>query len=71
MFCFCRVVYFPAYELLIDDLRDYRFYAEDMLHPSPLVRVPSSCNSVAGSMARRVWPDSRLSRGLIQGCRVA
>ena len=26
--------YFPAYELLVDDLRDYRFYAEDMLHPS-------------------------------------
>jgi hypothetical protein len=26
--------YFPAYELLTDDLRDYRFYAEDMLHPS-------------------------------------
>jgi hypothetical protein len=27
--------YFPAYELVMDDLRDYRFYAEDMLHPSP------------------------------------
>ena len=27
--------YFPAYELLMDDLRDYRFYAGDMLHPSP------------------------------------
>lgn len=26
--------YFPAYELLIDDLRDYRFYAADMIHPS-------------------------------------
>ncbi len=30
-----RCHYFPAYELLVDDLRDYRFYAEDMLHPSP------------------------------------
>lgn len=29
-----RVHYFPAYELLMDDLRDYRFYAEDMVHPS-------------------------------------
>ncbi|HLK97863.1 MAG TPA: GSCFA domain-containing protein, partial [Hymenobacter sp.] len=29
-----EVSYFPAYELLLDDLRDYRFYAEDMLHPS-------------------------------------
>lgn len=28
------VSYFPAYELLMDDLRDYRFYAADMLHPS-------------------------------------
>lgn len=26
--------YFPAYELLLDDLRDYRFYAADMTHPS-------------------------------------
>ncbi|MDD4922119.1 MAG: GSCFA domain-containing protein [Bacteroidales bacterium] len=31
---FEQVFYFPAYELLMDDLRDYRFYAEDMLHPS-------------------------------------
>lgn len=26
--------YFPAYELVLDELRDYRFYAPDMLHPS-------------------------------------
>jgi GSCFA family len=26
--------YFPAYELVMDDLRDYRFYSDDMLHPS-------------------------------------
>lgn len=26
--------YFPAYEIVTDDLRDYRFYAEDMVHPS-------------------------------------
>ncbi|MGB4291887.1 MAG: GSCFA domain-containing protein [Bacteroidales bacterium] len=26
--------YFPAYELLMDDLRDYRFYSADMIHPS-------------------------------------
>ncbi|MCR5819913.1 MAG: GSCFA domain-containing protein [Bacteroidaceae bacterium] len=29
-----QVCYFPAYELVLDELRDYRFYAEDMLHPS-------------------------------------
>ena len=28
------VVYFPAYEIVNDELRDYRFYASDMLHPS-------------------------------------
>ncbi|MDR1982158.1 MAG: GSCFA domain-containing protein [Tannerellaceae bacterium] len=31
-----RVAYFPAYELMMDDLRDYRFYAGDMLHPSSI-----------------------------------
>lgn len=29
-----RVFYFPAYELLVDELRDYRFYADDLVHPS-------------------------------------
>ena len=29
-----NVCYFPAYEIVNDELRDYRFYAEDMLHPS-------------------------------------
>ena len=28
------VSYFPAYEILMDELRDYRFYAEDLVHPS-------------------------------------
>jgi hypothetical protein len=28
------IYYFPAYEMVIDDLRDYRFYKEDMLHPN-------------------------------------
>lgn len=28
--------YFPAYEIMMDDLRDYRFYANDMLHPSSI-----------------------------------
>ena len=29
-----QVAYFPAYEILTDDLRDYRFYADDLVHPS-------------------------------------
>jgi len=28
------VTYFPAYEIVLDELRDYRFYQSDMLHPS-------------------------------------
>ena len=31
-----RSYYFPSYEILLDELRDYRFYATDMVHPSPL-----------------------------------
>lgn len=30
------VSYFPSYEILLDELRDYRFYAEDLVHPSPV-----------------------------------
>jgi hypothetical protein len=29
------VEYFPAYEILLDDLRDYRFYSSDLIHPTP------------------------------------
>jgi len=29
-----QIHYFPSYEILMDELRDYRFYAEDMMHPS-------------------------------------
>jgi len=32
---FSNTYYFPSYELMMDDLRDYRFYKPDMLHPSP------------------------------------
>lgn len=31
-----KLSYFPAYELMMDELRDYRFYGEDMLHPNQL-----------------------------------
>lgn len=30
------VCYFPAYEMMMDDLRDYRFYKTDMIHPSEM-----------------------------------
>ena len=31
-----QVTYFPAFEIMTDDLRDYRFYKEDLIHPSDL-----------------------------------
>jgi hypothetical protein len=31
---FPDIFYFPAYEILLDELRDYRYYADDMIHPS-------------------------------------
>ena len=31
-----RGTYFPSYEILMDELRDYRFYAQDMLHPNQI-----------------------------------
>ncbi len=30
------LAYFPAYEIVMDELRDYRFYADDLLHPSTM-----------------------------------
>jgi hypothetical protein len=35
---FENVFYYPAYELMMDELRDYRFYADDMLHPSAVAQ---------------------------------
>ena len=31
-----NALYFPSYEILIDDLRDYRYYADDLVHPSKM-----------------------------------
>ncbi len=33
-----NIDYFPSYEILLDELRDYRFYKEDMLHPNELAQ---------------------------------
>lgn len=30
-----KAAYFPAYEIMLDELRDYSFYADDMIHPAP------------------------------------
>jgi hypothetical protein len=34
--CKLGTEYFPSYEIMLDELRDYRFYSADMLHPSPI-----------------------------------
>jgi len=33
---FPHLFYFPSYEIMMDELRDYRFYKEDMVHPAPV-----------------------------------
>ena len=45
------IKYFPAYELMMDELRDYRFYAEDMLHPN------ATAIEYIWEKFRQVWID--------------
>ena len=55
------VTYFPAYEIVMDELRDYRFYADDMLHPSSQAvayiweRLVDSCFSPCAKEYLREW----------------
>ena len=55
------IYYFPAYEILTDELRDYRFYAPDMLHPSQQAvdyvweRLVDSCFSAAAKTFLDEW----------------
>jgi len=63
------VTYFPAYELLIDDLRDYRFYASDMLHPSEVAenyvweRFTRTYFDAAFGRFKKEWESLRLALG--------
>lgn len=47
-----QTTYFPAYEILLDELRDYRFYANDMIHPASVAvnyiwqRLVENCMNV-------------------------
>lgn len=34
-----KVFYFPSYEIVMDDLRDYRYYQDDLLHPTNFVMM--------------------------------
>ncbi len=49
-----QVSYFPAYEIVMDELRDYRFYADDMLHPSNLAADYIWKRLVAVAMSKRM-----------------
>jgi hypothetical protein len=52
--------YFPAYELIIDDLRDYRFYAEDMVHPNYLATKyvwDKFCNGYINGRTRELMKE--------------
>jgi len=51
-----KVEYLPVYELLIDDLRDYRFYADDLVHPA----------SIAIEAVKELLSDCAFTPGLNQ-----
>lgn len=50
-----RCEYFPAYEIVLDELRDYRFYAADMIHPSD-----QSVDYLWSRFVRFAMPESEL-----------
>ncbi len=57
------VFYFPAYELVLDDLRDYRFFEEDMLHPNSQAQAyiwekfQAACLSSSAKNWLKSWTD--------------
>lgn len=51
-----RCEYFPAYEIVLDELRDYRFYAADMIHPSD-----QAVDYLWSRFVRFAMPESELS----------
>lgn len=53
-------IYFPAYEIMLDDLRDYRFYAQDMKHPSPM----------AVDYIYEIFSNFFFSKSTIENCRL-
>jgi len=63
------VHYFPAYEIVLDELRDYRFYQDDMLHPSPQAveyiyqRLADVCLSPAAKQFVREWQPLKAAFG--------
>lgn len=48
-------IYFPSYEIMMDDLRDYRFYAADMIHPSE-----TACDYIYDVFSRSFFDNATL-----------
>lgn len=52
--------YFPSYEIMMDELRDYRFYKEDMIHPN------STAINYIWERFKSVWVDNNASEIMLE-----
>lgn len=63
-----QTIYFPAYEIMLDELRDYRFYADDMIHPAPVAvnyiwqRLAENCMSTEMQQHLKEYEPTRKSK---------
>lgn len=63
-----QTTYFPAYEIMLDELRDYRFYADDMIHPAPVAvnyiwqRLAENCMSIEMQQYLKEYGPTRKSK---------
>lgn len=63
-----QTTYFPAYEIMLDELRDYRFYADDMTHPAPVAvnyiwqRLAENCMSTEMQQHLKEYEPTRKSK---------
>lgn len=59
--------YFPSYEIVMDELRDYRFYAEDMVHPSAVavkyIFDKFKESQISDSVFQQMEMNMRLTKG--------
>ena len=51
-----KALYFPSYELMMDELRDYRFYGNDLVHPNDLAITYIWEKFVSVWIAQEAWP---------------
>lgn len=51
--------YFPAYEIMIDDLRDYRFYERDLKHPTEM-----ACDYIYEKFCERYFSSSTIEKAI-------